>query len=156
MNCPVCSNELRELRVENIQVDVCDPGCGGIWFDAFELQRMDEPHETAGAKLVEAVSGRDTAGTLPPDLDSKRRCPRCDGVKLKKHFFSAQRRVRVDQCPNCGGYWLDSGELEAIRAETGKQSQKPAEPGQLSMETIRWLYRMKLEGRKPGKDSNQA
>jgi len=27
-------------------VDVCQNGCGGIWFDNFELEKVDEKHET--------------------------------------------------------------------------------------------------------------
>ena len=34
-----------------------------------------------------------------------------------RHFFSPKRRVEVDECPNCGGYWLDAGELAAIQGE---------------------------------------
>jgi Zn-finger nucleic acid-binding protein len=28
-----------------------------------------------------------------------------------------KQRVEVDSCPGCGGYWLDHGELEAVRRE---------------------------------------
>ena len=45
MKCPACSRELAEVQVGSLLVDVCQGGCGGIWFDAFELQRMDEAHE---------------------------------------------------------------------------------------------------------------
>ena len=34
-----------------------------------------------------------------------------------RHFYSPQRRVEVDECPNCGGVWLDAGELASIREE---------------------------------------
>ena len=33
-------------------------------------------------------------------------------------MFSLQRQVLVDECPNCGGFWLDAGELADIREET--------------------------------------
>jgi len=36
---------------------------------------------------------------------------------LMRHFSSATRAVAIDECPTCGGLWLDSGELEQIRAE---------------------------------------
>jgi Zn-finger nucleic acid-binding protein len=38
-------------------------------------------------------------------------------VVLRKHFFSIRQKVEVDSCPNCGGYWLDHGELEMIREQ---------------------------------------
>ena len=77
------------------------------------LQRVDEEHEAAGEPLLHIH--RDER--LVVDPSRKRECPRCAGVKLHRHFFSAKRRVEVDQCPNCGGYWLDAGELALIRAE---------------------------------------
>jgi uncharacterized protein len=156
MKCPVCSRKLKELRVDDITVDVCDSGCGGIWFDAFELQRVDEVQETTGAKLVDTLSSSSAVTDAPPDKDAKRECPRCAGIKLKKHFFSAKRRVAVDQCPNCGGYWLDHGELQVIRAETEERSHEEAQPKEMSMETIRMLYRMKLKGREPGTQDRQS
>jgi Transcription factor zinc-finger len=37
-------------------------------------------------------------------------CPRCDG-SLSENQFEA---VLIDTCENCGGIWLDSGELEQL------------------------------------------
>ena len=42
MKCPACKNPLLEKDAEGMTLDVCYGGCGGIWFDAFELQRVDE------------------------------------------------------------------------------------------------------------------
>src|ERR1044071_6617213 len=41
MQCPACFNELSPFHVGSVAVDVCQGSCGGIWFDAFELQRVD-------------------------------------------------------------------------------------------------------------------
>jgi Zn-finger nucleic acid-binding protein len=68
-------------------------------------------------------------------------------VKLKRHFFSAKRRVEVDQCPNCGGYWLDAGELALIRAEKSADAASPAGQSSVSAEVIRYLYRLQNEKR---------
>lgn len=144
MKCPACFNELTEIQIGGVTLDACEGGCAGIWFDAFELQRVDEQHEVAGATVLHLQ--RNPA--LAVDFQRKRDCPRCDGVKLKRHFFSAQKQVEVDQCPQCGGYWLDAGELEKIRAEkTLAEKTAQARPTGLSMETIRFLYRQKLENR---------
>ena len=40
MNCPACGNVLKEMTVSDISVDVCQGGCGGIWFDNFELKKF--------------------------------------------------------------------------------------------------------------------
>jgi len=144
MNCPACSRKLTETKVGAVAVDVCSGGCGGIWFDAFELQRVDEQHEAAGKRLLEIP--RNPAVIV--DTTRKRACPRCDGVKLKRHFFSARRKVEVDQCPSCGGYWLDAGELEQIRAEkAASAAAAEAGKGTISIEIIRYLYRIRLEGK---------
>jgi Zn-finger nucleic acid-binding protein len=40
-----------------------------------------------------------------------------------------RKKVEVDECPGCGGYWLDLGELRAIRSEfrTDEERAKAAE-----------------------------
>lgn len=144
MKCPACFNELTEVQVGSVKVDVCEGGCGGIWLDAFELQQVDEEEEEAGARLL-AIE-RDE--NIIVDFRRKRDCPRCPDIKLQRHFFSAKRQVEVDQCPNCGGYWLDAGELAKIRAERSlsAEAQKAAQ-STISSDTIRYLYRLKTAGR---------
>ena len=146
MKCPACFNELTEVQVGSLLVDVCQGGCGGIWFDAFELQRMDEQDEP-GEPLLHIR--RDEQVVVDPSR--KRECPRCPGIKLHRHFFSAKRRVQVDQCPNCAGYWLDAGELAQIRAEKTQAGEtEQARQTSVSAEFIRYLYRLEhQDGRRP-------
>ena len=142
MRCPACFNELAELQVGNVVLDACQGGCGGIWFDAFELQKVDEEAETVGAPLLQLQ--RDERIIVDPSR--KRECPRCTGIKLHRHFFSAKRRVEVDQCPNCNGYWLDAGELALIRAEkTEDATADRAGQSGISKDVIRYLYRLRTE-----------
>ncbi len=146
MKCPACFNQLTELQVGNLVLDACQGGCGGIWFDAFELQKVDEEGEPAGEPLLHIQ--RDER--IPVDQSRKRECPRCEGVKFHRHFFSAQRRVQVDQCPNCGGYWLDAGELALIRAEKAQAAtEDQSGPPTISQAVIRYLYRLRTEQRRP-------
>lgn len=136
MKCPACFNELRRLQVGHVAVDTCY-GCGGIWFDAFELQRVDQEDEAAGQQLLQLK--RDPRVVVDPTR--KRECPRCEGVKLYRHYFSSKRQVQVDECPNCAGYWLDAGELAAIRAEKSADAfLEQVEQASISIETIRYLY----------------
>ena len=144
MKCPACFNPLSEIQVGSIAVDVCEGGCGGIWFDAFELQCVDDPKEAAGEAMLHISKDP----KIQVDSTRKRACPKCEVVKLMKHFMSAKRRVEVDECPNCGGYWLDSGELAQIRQEKAEGATKQGRPAAgLSMAEIRYLYRLKTEGR---------
>jgi hypothetical protein len=141
MKCPACFNELTQYQFGGVTVDACNGGCAGIWFDAFELQKVDDHREVPTQHLLRVQR----APQLTVDFARRRDCPRCTGVRLKRHFFSAQRQVEVDHCPNCGGYWLDAGELEKIRSE--KAQTGPRTDTGLSMEAIRFLYRQKLEQR---------
>jgi uncharacterized protein len=145
MKCPACFHELTVFQVGKLSVDACQGGCGGIWFDAFELQRVDEQEEEAGETLLHIEHD----SKVVVDTVRKRDCPKCPGVKLHRHFFSAKRRVEVDQCPNCAGYWLDAGELSRIRderSETAKVQQ--IRQASISSDVIRYLYRLEAEGRK--------
>jgi hypothetical protein len=42
--------------------------------------------------------------------EAPRTCPKCSG-KLEGHTFEG---ISLDRCSECGGIWLDRGELEAI------------------------------------------
>jgi Zn-finger nucleic acid-binding protein len=42
-------------------------------------------------------------------------CPHHRGVVMLRHRFSTAVPVEIDECPQCGGVWLDSDELAQIR-----------------------------------------
>ena len=112
MKCPACSNQLQGMTVGDVAVDVCKSGCGGIWFDNFELKKFDEPHESAGEALLDV----ECDASLVVDRTKRFKCPKCDDVVMMRHFFSVKKEVEVDECPWCGGFWLDAGELRKIRS----------------------------------------
>ncbi|MCD6595271.1 zf-TFIIB domain-containing protein [bacterium] len=113
MKCPACGNELTPLKIGQITVDVCKNGCGGVWFDKAELLQFDEPDEKAGEILVSIQRNTDVA----VNTDAKHKCPRCGNIVMMRHYFTIKREVAIDECPKCGGIWLDAGELDAIRKE---------------------------------------
>jgi uncharacterized protein len=121
MKCPTCNIELSPVTVEEIQLDVCKEGCGGIWFDNFELQKMDEPHEFTDENLIDVLSVESHSAF---DQSQKRNCPKCGDTVMMKHFFSVKREVEVDHCPKCAGYWLDDGELFKIRKQYQTESER--------------------------------
>jgi Zn-finger nucleic acid-binding protein len=110
MKCPACGNALSARRAGSIDVDVCDGGCGGVWFDNFELRKIDESG-------VEAIRDVPRDSSLRVDESSRRRCPKCADQMMLRRFFSRLRRTQIDECPNCAGIWLDAGEFDAIQAE---------------------------------------
>jgi Zn-finger nucleic acid-binding protein len=113
MKCPACDKSLAEKTIESITVDICDGGCGGIWFDNFELEKVDTATESAGEGLLEIERNE----SITVDHTARRKCPKCDNQIMMRHFASTNRDVEVDECPACGGVWLDVGELSRIRAQ---------------------------------------
>lgn len=114
MTCPACGRELTTMTAGPIAVDVCVTGCAGIWLDNHELEKVDEQSEAAGAALLEIPGDP----SLAVDLGRRRSCPKCGPeMVMMRHFESIARKVAVDECPSCGGIWLDAGELNVIRSE---------------------------------------
>jgi len=114
VNCPACERTLTEKNVGGLTVDVCEGGCAGLWLDNYELQKVDEQHESAGEALLD-IAGDPSAR---PDDDGQHLCPECgDGWVMHRNFFSVKREIEVDECPECGGVWLDAGELGALRKQ---------------------------------------
>ncbi len=113
MICPVCSKELKKVIAGSIEVDLCDDGCGGMWFDEFELRKFDDGQEMDADKLLNAKKSPD----FYADPNVPKACPKCDGQIMWRHFYDIKNKVQVDQCPHCSGVWLDAGELALIREQ---------------------------------------
>src|SRR5690242_18594165 len=89
MRCPVCNHGLTVYPAGSIIVDVCVGGCGGIWFDAFELKKVDEANEPVAGGLLSPAQDRD----LKADTTKRLFCPKCSEMAMMRHFFSARRRT---------------------------------------------------------------
>jgi len=100
------------MTVGEVRLDVCKDGCAGIWFHAFELNKFDESNRFDGDELLEI---RPAPGVVV-DQTVRYKRPECtEHPLMMRHFFRAKRGATVDECPACGGDWLDSGELRTIR-----------------------------------------
>ena len=120
MKCPACENRLQEITLGGINVDVCKGGCGGIWFDRYEILKFDEPHESAGESLLDIERDKD----INVDRSKVRMCPKCEGIGLVRRFYSIKKEVEVDECAKCGGLWLDPGELSRIRQQFNSEEER--------------------------------
>lgn len=109
MNCPACGTAMVEEDFGGIKVDICRNGCEGLWFDWTELARLDEKDEGCGKALEDALGSSRVNESRSP-----LQCPKCQKV-MHIHRYSASKEVNVDECYNCGGFFLDSGELKTIR-----------------------------------------
>lgn len=110
MICPACGGALSSRKAGDNSVDACEGSCGGVWFDNFEIGKIDE----RGVQTIRGI-GRDFS--LHVDRESRRRCPRCADQFMMRRFFSRLRRTQIDECPECAGIWLDAGEFDQIRQE---------------------------------------
>lgn len=109
--CPRCSTPLSRLRIGGADTDVCE-SCGGLWLDRLELARFEDPQSAFGDALVAHLS------QFPPalmDPSTRLRCPRHPEVVMLRRAFSRSSPVQIDECPECGGLWLDTDELARIR-----------------------------------------
>jgi uncharacterized protein len=108
MKCVKCEGKLVTVWVEEVCVDQCDR-CGGIWFDALELERV------VVLSRLAPLLGR---GAVRPGDDERRgRCPRCRGEGYLVRVAARTAPIHVDTCAACGGKWLDGGELDLLRNE---------------------------------------
>ena len=120
MKCPACQNTLTEIKAGDVFVDVCQGGCGGVWFDEFELKKFDEPHEFAGEAILSAARNPSTIF----DSNQIRHCPRCAGEELCRRYYDIKGQVEVDQCLRCSGIWLDVGELGSVRSQYTTEAER--------------------------------
>ena len=91
-----------------LSYDVCDK-CGSLWLDRGELDKM--AFQVAGS--IEFCS-EEEAGIAER---TPKNCPRCDDVSLVPVRFLGKTDIILDHCRNCGGFWLDAGEVNLVDQE---------------------------------------
>ena len=104
MNCPHCHEPslVETMTKGGVLVDVCKT-CKGVWLDRGEVFFFSQ--QAQGARAACSLPRATPAGSVEPDLpalpaQSRSKCPSCGPI------------LKVDQCPECEGYWFDAGELE--------------------------------------------
>jgi len=108
--CPVCHVDMVKIQVGDVILDEC-PQCHGLFFDAFELKKLDEMHEYADDPELQRLLSYERKDDT---RDYQLICPNC-GSKMVRRKYNLKSDVYIDECYNCGGIWLDAGELKAIR-----------------------------------------
>ncbi len=114
INCPACGRVMKKIFLPQVgvNIDICADGCGGLFFDNKECEKVNEQSEDV-SKIIEILKDKKFKKTDETEI---RICPVC-GNNMVKNFASPKRQVVVDDCYICGGKFLDYGELEKIRAE---------------------------------------
>lgn len=111
IECPACGKKMKKIFIQesDINIDICLDGCGGIYFDNREFEKFDEKHENADA-ILSQLKGKSFDKVNSSEV---RICPVC-GIAMAK-MGAAGGEVEIDVCHNCGGKFLDNGELQKIR-----------------------------------------
>ncbi len=115
MKCLNCGTELTNYEVatkqDSISYDMCEK-CGSLWLDAGELDKM-------AFQVQGSIEYCEQEKDKEPEQKA-RKCPRCDNVTLDKVRFLESDVIYLHRCGNCGGFWLDGGELNLIDKELAK------------------------------------
>jgi len=115
MKCLNCDAEMMNNEVvtkkDTISYDTCEQ-CGSLWLDAGELDKM--AFQVQGSiEFCEQEKDKEPEKQI-------RKCPRCDDFPLDKVRFLESDDIFLHYCRNCGGFWLDGGELNLIDKELAK------------------------------------
>lgn len=108
MQCPKCGESLSGFFSKDLKLARCS-NCHGIWFDKNELKKViDERDKNLGWMHVDLWTKKEKFNASC----GKKICPECKiGMAVLKYDDS---EVELDVCAECGGVWLDSGELTKI------------------------------------------
>jgi len=49
------------------------------------------------------------------DAGARLKCPKDLDVVMMRCYYSSKQQIEIDECPQCGGIWLDAEELSGIR-----------------------------------------
>ena len=115
MKCPKCSTDLVPAIRHKIQVNTC-PTCKGMWFDAQELNQLEDEAFDFGDDAKGTVVFRST-----PTTD---KCPQCSSALscFQYRFYD----LAMEFCGNQHGYWLTAEEDDRV-LELMKQEEKDYE-----------------------------
>jgi len=113
MDCPVCSEPMKEVDYEGVKLDYCEK-CDGFWLDAGEIRKVNAIHKETFSQdqIAEAVDLIEKKAIVARSSESRRiQCPKCG----KECEVVSTSGVSVDECPDGHGIWLDKGEIEKLQ-----------------------------------------
>ena len=123
LKCPACGKEMKKIFVSEagINIDICLDGCGGIFFDNRELNKLDCADDNID-EILKAAEGR-TFNQV--DASEIRTCPICNIPMVK--MGAAVGGMEIDVCNVCGAKFLDNNELKVIRNGSSLTDSEAAE-----------------------------
>lgn len=107
LRCPMDARLMEKIAIGDFSVDRC-AGCGGMWFDARELEKVLASKHGVEMLDIGAVVKSNASGALGELL-----CPR-DKSPLIQTTDIKQSHIHTDSCTVCGGVFLNAGELQDL------------------------------------------
>jgi Zn-finger nucleic acid-binding protein len=108
MLCPVCRKVMIIVEHHRIELDFC-PQCGGVWFDASELELFLQAADLPAADISPEALLR-----LPDVKESPqgRKCPLCH--RRMRGVAIGEPAIVIDVCKRGQGLWFDGGEVHQL------------------------------------------
>ena len=117
ISCPACGKEMKKIFFEeiNANIDICADGCGGIFFDNRELKVLNKNADQVD-EILKSLEGKEFEKV---DDSKERTCPACGARMVKNKANNEDVKdndfIVIDECYQCGGKFLDHGELERFK-----------------------------------------
>jgi len=106
LRCPKCRASMGPVEADGVEVDRCT-GCGGIWFDAGELDWL------AQSEIAEVIDVGESAEGEAMNEMTRIDCPRC-GRPTRHSADPYKPHIRYEICSGCEGVFLDAGEFRDL------------------------------------------
>ena len=106
-HCYECDAQTNEIDFHGEKVDKCEK-CGGLFFDKGELSKIVHL-----AEVFHNIHIEEEDIDSVPQAEHQRivYCP-ADKSEMKPMDIAG---LIIDVCPDCGGVWLDDGEISALK-----------------------------------------
>ena len=121
--CPDCDVNMMPRSFFGVLVDTCGT-CGGIFFDEGEVSQI---RARGGDRAFEELDNliQPEPGYVHTEENMYRRCPKCT-ITMHRFRYMYNSPVFLDSCENCGGIWIENGELKRMKEylQSGKTENK--------------------------------
>ncbi|MFO7898012.1 MAG: zf-TFIIB domain-containing protein [Planctomycetota bacterium] len=108
LTCPNCGREMERNEEADMATDEC-PECGAVFLDRGELNAL----ATGMTGDIEYCS---VDSDFHEDRFPARACPKCGSEMAKVNLLRLSDLI-FDHCPDCGGFFLDKGEVAKMNRE---------------------------------------
>ena len=124
-NCPDCMKTMSKRSFLGVVLDTCDH-CAGIFFDEGEICQIKERGGIGAFDELDDLV-QPEPGHVAAEEHNPRTCPGCQSA-MRRFRYMYTSPVFLDSCDQCGGVWVEHGELHQMRqclqaAKDGKESE---------------------------------